>query len=108
MSCSPIAEPDKNQRGSEVSPREVEEALSSRPPWPAGVPDSFRGEAVKVGNLREGQTGDPRTSCAAIPAPCSRRSRYSSKSNSGQELPKSLIAKILGAEAREAARLFTA
>jgi long-chain acyl-CoA synthetase len=88
--------------GYQVWPREVEEVLSSHPAVAevgvAGVPDSFRGEAVKAWVvLRSGQLAsedDLRRHCRSVLAPFKVPVAFEFRS----ELPKSLIGKILRRE----------
>jgi long-chain acyl-CoA synthetase len=88
--------------GYQVWPREVEEVLSSHPAVAeagvAGVPDSFRGEAVKAWVvLRAGQPAtedELRRHCRATLAPFKVPVTFEFRT----ELPKSLIGKILRRE----------
>jgi long-chain acyl-CoA synthetase len=88
--------------GYQVWPREVEEVLSSHPAVAevgvAGVPDSFRGEAVKAWVvLRGGQSASEdelRRHCRATLAPFKVPVTFEFRT----ELPKSLIGKVLRRE----------
>ena len=83
-------------------PREVEEALSQHPAVAeagvAGVPDTFKGEAVKAWVvLRAGQTATPdelRQFCREQLAPF----KVPGSIEFRNELPKSLVGKILRRE----------